>query len=107
MTRSNRTAPLPLAPDALAVLPVRVGKPPTPATPTRPADILGIEPALTIDDVCTVRNESRRTGERERSAGLWPEPDFYVGTGSRKSPRWWPETIVGWLERERERSPRR
>lgn len=73
-------------------------RPSAPAKPGRgsePAD--AIEPALTIDDVCAARNEGRRTGERERSAGLWPKPDFFVGTGSRKSPRWRPETIRRWL----------
>ena len=58
----------------------------------------GIEPALTMEDVCAIRNESRRTGERERSAGLWPPPDFSVGTGSRKSPRWLATTIRRWLD---------
>jgi hypothetical protein len=57
-----------------------------------------IEPALTMENVCAIRNESRRTGERERSAGLWPPPDFSVGTGSRKSPRWLAATIRRWLD---------
>jgi hypothetical protein len=59
-----------------------------------------IESALTIDDICKIRNESRRTGERERSEGLWPKPDFYVGTGRRKSPRWRPSTIRSWLDHQ-------
>jgi hypothetical protein len=59
-----------------------------------------IEPGLKLDDVCRVRNCSRRTGERERAAGLWPRPDFYVGTGRRKSPRWRPETILAWLDQQ-------
>jgi hypothetical protein len=63
------------------------------------APALPIEPSLDIDDVCQVRRISRRTGERERSAGLWPKPDFFVGTGKRKSPRWRPETIRASIER--------
>jgi hypothetical protein len=60
---------------------------------------LPIEPSLDIEDVCEIRRISRRTGERERSAGLWPKPDFFVGTGKRKSPRWRPETIRASIER--------
>jgi len=52
-----------------------------------------VEAALTIVDVCKFRSISRRTGERERAAGLWPPPDFYVGTGRRKQPRWLRRTI--------------
>jgi hypothetical protein len=59
-----------------------------------------IEPALTMENDCAIRNESRRTGERERSAGLWPPPDFSVGTGSRKSPRWLAATIRRWLDEQ-------
>lgn len=76
-------------------------RPPSAEAAARPSGVHKlagpIEPALSIDDVCKVRNESRRTGERERSAGHWPKPDFHVGTGGRKSPRWLPETIRRWL----------
>lgn len=84
MSRRTRLSKL-LTPSARSTLP---------SPPVAPI----IDPALTIDDVCVVRNESRRTGERERSAGLWPSPDFYVGTGSRRSPRWLPLTIRRWVE---------
>lgn len=57
-----------------------------------------IEPSLTFAEVCRIRAISRRTGERERAAGLWPKPDYYVGTGTRKSPRWRPGSIRRWLE---------
>jgi hypothetical protein len=70
----------------------------------KPAD--AIEPALTIGDVCKLRKESRRSGERERSAGLWPAADFFIGTGNRKSPRWWPQTVRSWLG-EQSRKPQR
>jgi hypothetical protein len=62
------------------------------------ADQPALEPALTLGDVCKLRRESRRTAERERSAGLWPSPDFFVGTGTRKSPRWRAETVRRWIE---------
>jgi hypothetical protein len=66
----------------------------------RRPEAIALEPALTLADVCLIRRESRRTGERERSAGLWPKPDFYIGTGTRKSPRWRVSTIRAWIEQE-------
>jgi hypothetical protein len=62
--------------------------------PDKPTEL---EPALDLAAVCKLRGISRRTGERERSAGVWPEPDFLVGTGSRKAPRWHVQTIRTWL----------
>jgi hypothetical protein len=57
-----------------------------------------LEPALDLTAVCRLRGICRRTGERERSAGLWPAPDYYAGAGTkRKSPRWSVATIRGWL----------
>jgi hypothetical protein len=70
---------------------------PGPLRLAAPSLASAIEPALTLADVCKLRRESRRTGERERSAGLWPRPDFFVGTGTRKSPRWRAETIRRWI----------
>jgi hypothetical protein len=72
---------------------LKLASPPPPHHET-----IDLEPALTLGDVCKLRRESRRTGERERSAGLWPRPDFFVGTGTRKSPRWRVFTIRSWLE---------
>ena len=37
---------------------------------------------------------SRRTLERERSAGRFPAPDLAIG----KAPLWRPETIRAWIE---------
>jgi predicted DNA-binding transcriptional regulator AlpA len=37
---------------------------------------------------------SRRTLERERSAGRFPPPDLTIG----KAPLWRPETIARWLD---------
>jgi hypothetical protein len=74
---------------------------PRPGPATRPVGVFepadDLEPALKLTDVCKLRSQSRRTGERERSAGLWPKPDFFVGAGPRKSPRWWPRTIRRWM----------
>jgi predicted DNA-binding transcriptional regulator AlpA len=36
---------------------------------------------------------SRRTLERERSAGRFPKPDLHIG----KAPCWQPETIRDWI----------
>jgi hypothetical protein len=41
-----------------------------------------MEPALRFEDVCRLRAVSTRTGQRERSAGAWPEPAYHVGVGS-------------------------
>lgn len=37
---------------------------------------------------------SRRTLERERSAGRFPAPDLHIG----KAPLWKPETIRRWID---------
>ena len=47
-----------------------------------------------IDDLSALTGLSRRTLERERSAGRFPKPDLYVG----KRPMWRPETIRRWIE---------
>jgi len=52
-----------------------------------------IEPMLVFDDLPRVLSCSRRTVERLRASGKFPKPDLLIGTGSRKSPRWKPETI--------------
>jgi hypothetical protein len=67
------------------------------ATYAAPAGDPDVEPALRIEDVCKLRNVSRRCGERERSASRWPEPDFFIGAGRRPSPRWRRATIEKWL----------
>jgi len=57
---------------------------PREATPDR-----AIEASLSLDDLCVIHRCSRRTIEREKSAGRLPMPDDDVG----KMPRWRPETI--------------
>ena len=53
-----------------------------------------LEPLLTIGDLARFLATSRRTVERERSAGRLPKPDLHIGT----MPRWRPETILRWVE---------
>ena len=52
-------------------------------------------PRLTyrLNDLATALGVSRRTIERERSAGRFPPPDLKIG----KSPLWMRETIVRWI----------
>lgn len=51
--------------------------------------------AYRLDDVAAALGMSRRTLERERSAGRFPRPDLHIG----KAPLWRPETIREWVER--------
>jgi predicted DNA-binding transcriptional regulator AlpA len=55
------------------------------------------ESALTwrLDAIAKALGVSRRTLERERSAGRFPPPDLSIG----KMPLWRPETIRRWVER--------
>ena len=50
--------------------------------------------ALRLNEVATTIGVSRRTIERERSAGRFPKPDRTIG----RMPLWSPETIARWLE---------
>jgi predicted DNA-binding transcriptional regulator AlpA len=50
--------------------------------------------AYRLDELATALGVSRRTIERERSAGRFPKPDLHVG----KMPLWTPETIRRWVE---------
>jgi predicted DNA-binding transcriptional regulator AlpA len=47
-----------------------------------------------LDDLSALTGLSRRTLERERSAGRLPKPDLRVG----KRVLWKPETIREWVE---------
>ncbi len=47
-----------------------------------------------LEDVVEALGVSRRTIERERSAGRFPMPDLHVG----KMPLWKPETIRRWID---------
>ncbi len=48
-----------------------------------------------LADLPKVLSVSRRTIERERSAGRFPKPDIRIG----KAPLWKPETIAAWVDR--------
>ena len=61
----------------------------TQTEPTPPVERL----ALRIEDVAAALGMSRRTIERERSAGRFPPPDRKIG----KAPVWSPETIRRWM----------
>jgi len=69
----------------------QAGRPdPDPSTARRPVDRL----AWRLADVAQALGISRRTLERERSAGRFPRPDIHIG----KAPLWQPETIRRWVE---------
>ena len=53
----------------------------------------GIEPLLSLNDLATVLNCSRRLVERMRAAGKVPKPDLKVG----RMPRWRAEMIRRWI----------
>jgi predicted DNA-binding transcriptional regulator AlpA len=50
--------------------------------------------ALRLDELARSLGISRRTLERERSAGRFPKPDIKIG----KVPLWLPERIRRWIE---------
>ena len=50
--------------------------------------------ALRLDDVAKALGLSRRTLERERSAGRLPSPDLTIG----RMPLWRLQTISRWLD---------
>lgn len=67
-----------------------MSRPPTTASPDRPA----VEQLLRLADVARTLGISRRTFERERSAGRFPAPDLKIG----KAPLWRPGTVQAWIE---------
>lgn len=48
-----------------------------------------------LSEIAKALGVSRRTIERERSAGRFPPPDLHIG----KAPLWRPESIRRWVER--------
>jgi predicted DNA-binding transcriptional regulator AlpA len=77
MSRAPKVAP--------AVEPLPDGIAPDPALPDRLA--------LRLEELAAALGVSRRTIERERSAGRFPKPDRTIG----KMPVWSPETIRRWV----------
>ena len=57
---------------------------------SRPLGIL----TCRLDDLPDALGVSRRTIERQRSAGRFPRPDLHIG----KMPLWRVETIRAWVE---------
>jgi predicted DNA-binding transcriptional regulator AlpA len=51
--------------------------------------------AYRLAELAAALGLSRRTIERERSAGRFPPPDLTIG----KMPLWKPETIRAWVEK--------
>jgi predicted DNA-binding transcriptional regulator AlpA len=75
----------------------RPSPPPTPqasALPIPPAPESAGRITLRLDELAAALGVSRRTLERERSAGRFPRPDLHIG----KAPLWRPETIHRWIE---------
>jgi predicted DNA-binding transcriptional regulator AlpA len=68
-------------------------------SPTNRSTAPSVEPlprlALRMAEVVKSLGISRRTLERERSAGRFPPPDLHIG----KAPLWRPETLRAWVER--------
>lgn len=58
-------------------------------TPAAPARLV-----YRLDDLVELLGVSRRTLERERSAGRFPRPDLQIG----KAPLWKPATIQAWVD---------
>jgi hypothetical protein len=57
-------------------------------------DALGGRITYRLDELAEAFGISRRTLERERSAGRFPKPDLIV---SRRIPLWTPATITAWV----------
>lgn len=55
-----------------------------------------VEQRPRVEDVASLLGISRRTFERERSAGRFPAPDLQIG----KAPIWRPGTVQGWIEEQ-------
>ena len=72
-----------------------------PRPPTRPRADAARQPvapiqrlALRLDEVAAALGVSRRTIERERSAGRFPKPDLHLG----RMPLWTIATVHRWTE---------
>jgi hypothetical protein len=58
--------------------------------------LAGVDVALGPNDLVTLLHRSRRDVDRMRSQGKLPREDFRLG----RSPRWRPETIKSWFDRQ-------
>lgn len=59
----------------------------------RPEAALSDRMTLRLDELAASLGVSRRSIERERSAGRFPKPDLTIG----RMPLWRPETIRRWM----------
>jgi predicted DNA-binding transcriptional regulator AlpA len=59
----------------------------------KPPDAVIGRLAFRLDEIAESLGVSRRTIERERSAGRFPKPDLILG----RMPLWRPETIRAWV----------
>lgn len=64
----------------------------TPVSTDPAADPIG-RLTYRLGELAKALGVSRRTIERERSAGRLPKPDLHIG----KAPLWRPETIQRWI----------
>jgi predicted DNA-binding transcriptional regulator AlpA len=60
------------------------------------AERLGIEPLLSLEDLCRILGCSRRKVETMKSSGRLPVPDLHIG----RLPRWKPASIRAWLDNQ-------
>ena len=70
------------------------------ATSSNPATTAGARPpvermTLRLEEIAETLGVSRRSIERERSAGRLPKPDLTIG----RMPLWRVDTIRNWIER--------
>ena len=71
-----------------------VEAPEAPPEPSEPWRTPPVRMALRLAELAAALGISRRTLERERSAGRFPRPDLTIG----KAPLWKPETIQRWVD---------
>jgi predicted DNA-binding transcriptional regulator AlpA len=104
---SRRPNPTPTSPDPRPNVSRRCTESSPGITPTSPAPRPDALPegvvhvsqpldrlTLRLDELADSFGISRRTLERERSAGRFPKPDLLIG----KMPLWRPETIDRWID---------
>jgi len=74
----------------------KLATPPTAPAPIGPdgPDAAPLRLALRLDELAEALGVSRRTIERERSAGRFPRSDLTIG----KMPLWRVETIRRWID---------
>jgi predicted DNA-binding transcriptional regulator AlpA len=69
-------------------------KPEAAQKPPKPVVPLSERLTWRLNDIEAALGVSRRSIERERSAGRFPRPDLTIG----RAPLWKPATIAAWVE---------